>query len=271
MKINRFFLQLGRGVVRLTVGCSALLIAGNICLAAVPGEPVIGEHVQVRGLIISDLRTTLSAQVPGSIDEICVDMGQSFKAGQVLVRLNEDIYRAQYNRVQAELQGAQQQFEANRKLRELKSIGALEVLQSEALVQQKQSGLKIYQIQWQQCTVKAPFSGRVVERLANPHQYVTQGTPLLEIIDDQHLSLQAFVPSNWVASIRIGQKFAVFVDEIAMHFAAQVTALGAQIDTNSQMLEIRAAIEGQHPELLAGMSGRIEFTDLLGVSTSAHE
>ncbi|WP_321529765.1 efflux RND transporter periplasmic adaptor subunit [uncultured Desulfuromonas sp.] len=221
------------------------------------------QAADVRGLIVSDLRTTLSAQISGTIDAITVDMGDTFKSGQVLVRVKDDIYRTQLARLEAELRSTRQQLDANRKLKELNSIGTLDVLQSEALVKQKESERHLYEIQWRQCTLKAPFPGRVVERLASPHQFVTPGTPLLDIIDDKHLSVQAFVPSHWIRSLRPGQRCMLYVDEIGMTFSARVTSLGARIDANSQMLEVRAAIEDRSPQLLAGMSGQLDFGDLI--------
>lgn len=238
---------------------AGLVGSALLCVVLLFSTPCLAQPIEVRGLIVSDLRTTLSAQISGTIDVIHVDMGGAFKKGQVLVRLQDNIQRTQVARLQAELRCARQQLEANHKLQELQSIGTLEVLQSEALVEQKVNELRLYEIQLQQCTVSAPISGRVVERLVAPHQFVTPGTPLLDIIDDKHLSVQAFVPSHWISLLHVGQPCNLYVDEIAMTLPACVTSLGAQIDANSQMLEVRARIANIPAQLLAGMSGRLDF------------
>jgi RND family efflux transporter MFP subunit len=236
------------------------MVLKSSCLAQ-PEVNSVTASPSVRGLIISDLRTTLSAELAATISEITVDMGGRFKAGQPLVRFSNDFYQAQYNKAQSELESAQQRHSANLKLRELRSIGELDVLQSASLVEQKKSELQLYHIQLQHCTVNAPFSGRVIERQVSPHQFVPEGTPLLDIIDDRNLSVQAFIPSGWIQTIKIGQRFRVHVDEMATSYSARITTLGARVDANSQTIELRATIEGPHPELLAGMSGNIIFSE----------
>jgi hypothetical protein len=49
------------------------------------------------------------------------------------------------------------------------------------------------------------------------------------------------------------------MDETGKTYQASVTRLGARVDAASQSLEIAAVIEGEHPELLAGMSGLARF------------
>jgi RND family efflux transporter MFP subunit len=240
-----------------------LRLAGVFVWLAIVVFPFITqaqETGQVRGLIVSEMRTTLAAQISANIDAINVDMGESFSKGETLVQLNADIPQARVERLQAELKGARHQLEANRRLMELNSVSTLELLQSEAMVEQKEKELKLERIYVRQCAIKAPFAGRVVERLVSPHQYVTPGTPLLDVIAHKNLRVQAFVPSHWLTRVHIGQMCTLHVDEISRSFPARITSLGARIDSNSQMLQIYAEIEDVSGNLLAGMSGRLDFS-----------
>jgi len=209
----------------------------------------------IRVLVLPLVETTLSGEIAARIEKIRVDVGDRFKSGQELVIFDCEIYRAQLQKAKAEWEEARKTFEVNQRLDALRSVSELEMTVSESRMARAKAETMLREVQVKKCVVKAPFSGRVVKRKANPFEYVSPGQPLLEVIDDVHLTLQLLVPSRWLAQIKKGSRFRVHIDETGKDYKAQVTTVGARIDPVSQTIEIRAEIEGKHPELLAGMSG----------------
>jgi multidrug efflux pump subunit AcrA (membrane-fusion protein) len=88
---------------------------------------------------------------------------------------------------------------------------------------------------------------------------VSPGNPLLDIIDTGQLEVQMIVPSRWLAWLRPGAAFQVDVEELGKRYPAKVQRLGAQIDPVSQTVDVTAALTGNAPELLPGMSGWAVF------------
>ena len=86
-------------------------------------------------------------------------------------------------------------------------------------------------------------------------QYVSPGTPLLDILETGQLEVQMIVPSRWLAWLKPGAPFTVEVEELGRRFPAKVRRLGAQIDPVSQTVPVVGVIDSAHPELLPGMSG----------------
>lgn len=60
--------------------------------------------------------------------------------------------------------------------------------------------------------IRAPFSGVVVTRAAEPGQVVAPGQTLLTLVDPKALYLRAFVPEALIGRIRVGQTAEVFLD-----------------------------------------------------------
>ncbi|MEZ5363732.1 MAG: efflux RND transporter periplasmic adaptor subunit [Bryobacterales bacterium] len=60
--------------------------------------------------------------------------------------------------------------------------------------------------------IRAPFSGVVVTRAAEPGQVVAPGQTLLTIVDPKSLYLRAFVPEALISRVRVGQSAEVFLD-----------------------------------------------------------
>jgi multidrug efflux pump subunit AcrA (membrane-fusion protein) len=109
------------------------------------------------------------------------------------------------------------------------------------------------------CIIDAPFNGRIIKRLAQPFESVNQGEPLIKILDDSELKVELYVPSKWLLWLKQDTEFTVRIDETGKTYPARMTALGARVDAVSQSIEITAVISGNHPELLAGMSGEARF------------
>jgi hypothetical protein len=67
------------------------------------------------------------------------------------------------------------------------------------------------------------------------------------------------VPSRWLAWLKPGHQFRVRIDETTDTYPAKITRLGARVDPVSQSIKIAAVIDGRFPQLIAGMSGRVEL------------
>ena len=241
------------------VACTVLMPSGSRC-ENITSTMTTSDQTQVRARVISDLETVISSEIAARITSITKRPGDRFNKGERLLSFDRALFSARLKKAQVDLDTAQKVLEANQKLMQFKSISELEFVTSMAKVAQAKAEVRLYSIQLSKCTITAPFSGRVVARAANPHQFVQEGTPLLELVDDQNLSLQMFVPSMWVKSLHKGDGFTVDVDELGISFKAVITTLGARIDSSSRTIELRGAFEGTHPGLLPGMSGTARFT-----------
>src|SRR4029079_17018154 len=57
--------------------------------------------------------------------------------------------------------------------------------------------------------IKAPFSGRVAKRMADPGAMLASGTPLFTFVDDSVLELRASAPSTQYGTVRVRSTGAV--------------------------------------------------------------
>ena len=62
------------------------------------------------------------------------------------------------------------------------------------------------------CHIKAPLSGTVLEKYVERGEFVTVGKPLVKIGDIKNMFLRAYVTSEQLANIKIGQKVKVYAD-----------------------------------------------------------
>lgn len=213
----------------------------------------------VRALLVPRVESMLSSQITAQIISIPLKEGERFKKGDTLVEFRCAETRAELLKSRAEFRAAASTYKANLTLREHNAISPLEVEVSKAREDQARADVALWQARLSYCKIIAPFPGRVSRVVAKAYETVTQGAPLIEILDDRSLTMQLNVPSHWLTWLTAGTAFQVRIDETGKTYSATVTELGAKVDPVSQTLLVNAAIDGHHQELLAGMSGIARF------------
>lgn len=222
-------------------------------------SPELSSDSRIRTQLAARNTVTISSELAAKISSLPLREGDSFRVGQTLVSFDCTLFQAQLNKAKASAEGARQNLQVNKRLAELNSVGTMEVTQSEAKVKENAAEVAYAQATLSKCGIFAPFSGHIAKRHAAAHQFVSPGTPLLDILDTSQLELQMIVPSKWMIWIKPGVHFSVHVEELAKNYPARVTKLGARIDPVSQTLSIYGVLEGRHPELIPGMSGWANF------------
>lgn len=244
-------------LLALSPAVQAELPAADTARLRTDGTPLARQAI--RAQLMPRRYTTLAAEVGAKINRMPVAEGGGFRAGQILVSFDCNVQQAVLQKNQAELQAAEKTAQANEALLKLNSVGQLELDLSRVAVQRAKAELGSQQAMLEKCTIAAPFSGRVAEQKVREQQFVQAGQPVLDILDDSALELEFIVPSAWLAWLRVGGEFTVAIDETGRTYPARLTRLGARVDPVSQSLKVGAAIHGRFPELMAGMSGRVQI------------
>ncbi len=228
-----------------------------VLLLAVAG--VEAAEQEARFVLKAQHRTTLSSQIAARIAELPFGPGERFEKGDVLVRFDCRIYRAERDKVAAKLTGARKKLASNRRLDKMGSVSKLELVKAQAEVDQAEAELRITRINVDRCTVEAPFDGRVVKLEAREHQSVKQQQDLLKIVDTKPPEAEIVVPGTWMTWLAPGQRLELRVDETGETVPARVKTLGAVVDPASQTATIRAVPRNPGAKLLPGMSGTALF------------
>ncbi len=214
---------------------------------------------RVRAQLVSPNQTTLSSEIAARLVELPFREGQAFKAGQTLVGFDCALFTAQRDKMEAQAELARQALETANKLHQRGMSSDLEWQQAQSKLKETAADAHAARTTASRCAITAPFDGRVAKLGVAQYQFVNAGTPLMEIVDTHKLELQAVVPSNWLAWLRIGDAFTVRVEELGRDYRGRVTRLAARIDAVSQMAPVVGEIDGAQPELLPGMSGWASF------------
>jgi RND family efflux transporter MFP subunit len=245
--------------------CGTSLAQGSRGIAADPvappsDAPAPAARAEIRAQVIPVRYTTLAAEIGARVRALPFGEAQAFKAGDVLVALDCSVQQAQREKARAELAGAEAALEANQRLSRLNAISELELVLAGTAAQRARAEIGAHDALIDKCTLQAPFNGRVAEQKVREQQYVQPGQALLDILDDSALEIEFLAPSSWLRWLRPGQPLRVSIDETRRTYPARFSRIGARVDPVSQSVKVSARIDGQFPELMPGMSGRVQVT-----------
>jgi membrane fusion protein (multidrug efflux system) len=210
-----------------------------------------------------DIRAQLSAvtynsvasELNARISELPFKEGQSFKVGQVLVVFDCATQQAQFQKTKAVLSIADRNYQTNKKLLALGSVGRVEYENSYSEFLKAKAENDELAAVLARCNVLAPYSGLIVEQKVRPQQYVQAGQPLIDILDKGALELEFVAPSKWSPWLVEGYKFEIKLDETGKSYPAKITRVNGKIDPVSQTIKVAAVIDGEFKEISPGMSG----------------
>lgn len=220
---------------------------------------LFAEDTSSRAIITSYDRTIISSELAGNIIHLKKTEGDYFKKGEVLVKINCDVYNAKKNKVAIEKNIAYLKYKKNKKLESFKSIGKFEVDISKEEYRKQGAEYKIASINVKRCNIKAPYNGRIVTRKVSQHQSIKPNEEILEIISTEKLEAKTFVPSVWLTWLKKDGVIDLKVDETKTSIKGTIKEIGSVVDPVSQTVLVRISLNKPFEKIIPGMSATAVF------------
>jgi RND family efflux transporter MFP subunit len=224
------------------------------------GGPSRVASFPVRGAVRPLHQATISTDLVARVARIGFRDGEAFRRNDVLLAFDCRRQQAELAAAEAQHQEMKITLETNTFLekRNAASRQDLEVAKARAAKAAAEAdGLRV---RMDQCTIVAPFDGRLFELAINEHEMSQPGKPLLSIVGDGELEIDLIVPSDWLGWLGVGAPFSFAIDETARTHAARVVRIGAAVDTVSQTIKVTGRFDEADRAVLAGMSGAALFS-----------
>ncbi|MCA9185394.1 MAG: efflux RND transporter periplasmic adaptor subunit [Pirellulaceae bacterium] len=222
------------------------------------------------GTLKAASRTVISSKVMASIQEIDVTAGDEVAIDDVLVKLDSKELTAklrQAEQAHAAAVANQREAEVNHeRMARLVSQRAasrseldeatrrLDVTRAEVL--RAEQGIAEAKVMVSYATIRAPKSGRIVDRLAEPGDMARPGEPLLVIYDATSLRLEAPVPEHLAVQLQRGRTLNVYIDALDREFPSTIDEIVPQADAPSRSFLVKASLP-KSDDLYEGMFGRL--------------
>jgi membrane fusion protein (multidrug efflux system) len=153
-------------------------------------------------------------QEEGRLTAVRVREGDRVRAGDVLVRYDDRILRAELDKASATLAQAELDHERSRQLKE-KGFVSEDAVQRAATAREIASAqVRLLRARVQHMTITAPFDGVVARRLVEPGNVTSQHTHLLTVIDPSQLVTDVNVSELVMPYLAVGDRAEVRIDAL---------------------------------------------------------
>ncbi|HIJ85815.1 MAG: hypothetical protein HW380_2743 [Magnetococcales bacterium] len=227
------------------------------------------EEAQARVISLNDV--PLSAEVSGIIRRMDVDVGDSVKPGQLLVAIDDWSHRSQVDQEEAglevlhgQLHLAQRQLErvrtlqsSNQTSRERFDTVESEVEVLKARLSQQKGRLEEARSRLARTQVLAPFAAIVVERMGHRGAWISPGSPLLRLVDIEHVDLSAQVAGEAVGRMKEASSLR-FLHQGQSYDLRLKTVIPLELSATGTR-EVRLTFTGAPP--IPGAWGRLQWQD----------
>ncbi|WP_286939689.1 efflux RND transporter periplasmic adaptor subunit [Achromobacter sp. UBA4530] len=231
----------------------------RVAVAAVQEIP-FARGLSAVGSLRSDESVVLRPEVAGRIQAIDFKEGQPVKQGQLLIRLEDSVPRAELAQARANLTLAQSHY---RRAVELQGKGFVSQQardESASTLKVQEAAVALAQARLDKMTITAPFAGIVGLRSVSVGDYVNQGQDLapLEAIDP--LKVDFRVPEMYLSKVRVGQQLTLRLDALpGQERRGLVYAVSPLVDAGGRSILLRATVANQDGVLRPGMFARVQL------------
>ena len=248
--------------------------------AAPPAVPVASEDAvraarktirtgpRIAGSLDARKRADVRAEAGGQVLEVRAELGQEVDKGQVLARIEARAQADALRSARAAVRSARENLTVAKRqaerTRALVAAGALaqrdlETAQSAAVSAEASLGQAVAQeasarTQLRNTTVRAPMEGAISQAPVHTGDVVAPGAPLFTIIDPSTMRLEASVPSENLAALRVGTPVSFSVRGYPRQlFHGTIERIAPAADPTTRQIPILVGIPNESGALVAGL------------------
>jgi RND family efflux transporter MFP subunit len=273
-----------------------VLVKAAPATAESTGAAAQGAVLNASGYVVARRRATVSSKVTGKVIDILIEEGQPVKAGQILAHLDDSQPRASLAYAEAQLASARKaaaEDQARLKQEEI-TLGRRRQLQKEGVVgkaeldeaesnveslkariahTQLQIGVAESQVSLQQTqltdmVVRAPFSGVVISKDAQPGEMISPvsagggftRTGIGTIVDMSSLEIEVDVNETYINRVTNGMRVEAVLDAYQdFKIPAHVITTIPTADRQKATVKVRIGFDALDPRILPDMGVKVSF------------
>jgi RND family efflux transporter MFP subunit len=247
------------------------------------------EGVSMSGSLEPAQTVSVKAQVGGRISRVLVDRGTPVRAGQAVAEITAEGVREQAVSARAAVASAEaalalanQRLESARRLHAAGGISDIELRTSEAAYQAAMAQLAAARAQLAgateseaHTTVRSPIAGIVSVRTAESGEVISDGDPVVAVVDINTLELEAQIGIDDAMQVRVGAPVRFTVDALpGQSLRGRVTRIDPRADPGTRQVGIAATLPNPGGRIVAGQfaHGRVQTgtaTEVIAIPISA--
>jgi membrane fusion protein (multidrug efflux system) len=220
----------------------------------------LAQSITAVGTLRSDESIVVRPEVAGRIAEIAFREGERVPKGQVLVKLDASIQRAELEQAHANLTLSKSKLDRSVDLQRKGFISSQAREEAENNFRVAQAAYDLASARLTKLDINAPFSGIVGLRQVSVGDYVKDGQDIVNLEAVDPLKVDFRVPEVYLKKVAVGQSLQIALDAFPDQiFAGRVFAINPLVDQSGRSIVIRAQVKNGEARLRPGMFARVRL------------
>lgn len=217
-----------------------------------PTIKAVGSIEAINGIEVAN-------EVPGVIESISFESGDTVNKGDVLVRLDSDVDKAALRTSRAELELAEQEFSRVSDLLPKRAISQSQYDEAKANFDVAKAGVNEAEAQLSKKVIRAPFDGTLGIRMVDQGEYIATGTPIVEINMLDPIYVDYTLSEKYLPQIARGYPVSVTVAAVPdQTFEGEISAINTSVNPETRTVRVRATLDNEGKLLKPGMFATIQ-------------
>jgi len=220
----------------------------------------MSSRLHLNGVLGTEAEIKVYPLVAGHVGRIRVEEGSRVRAGDTLLVLEDAEILLNERRLRLELDKAEADLQRVRQLAESRMVPDQDLADAEFTSRRSRLAWESARLAVQRSRVTAPISGVVGRRLVQEGDFVSTGTQLFTVVDDQRLIAVLDVPERELDRLRLRQPVEL---EVAAAPGAPregwIKRISPVVDAASGTVRVTVGVEDAGRRLRAGMYARFSI------------
>lgn len=243
-----------------TIGFLCLVcLCGSCPVFGADGQPAPSSGGTYPAIFEARHQAVLSSERAGVLTELAYDVGNPVKKGAVIAKLDTGELALRKRRSEVALKHLNVQVNDFSNLKQRGLATNEDVAKSIMERDVTQTDVEIINREISDSLITAPFNGVVVRRRAQPHEWVTVGQPVVEIVNLDEIRAVANIPSHIAVKLKPDASHSFFVNDLNAEVTGTVQAVAPEVDERSNTVQVIWTMKKEALQLLPGMKGEVRI------------
>jgi membrane fusion protein (multidrug efflux system) len=200
------------------------------------------DRIRINGNVTAQEDALISVETAGQV-QFVAERGTRVRKGDVILKLDDRLLQASFLATKTGFELAEDAFKRQEALYADSVISTMQYLQSKAQRDQAAAQYTAVGKQLEDAQLRAPFSGRIEEKLTSEGQFVGPGTPVLRLINTDQVKVTGGVPERYAGRIIQGTDVEISFRSYGMeNRTAKISFVGNLINPDSRTFPVEVVI-----------------------------
>jgi membrane fusion protein (multidrug efflux system) len=226
----------------------------NVVVQTVVAEPELADTFDLPAVVEPNRVVTVAAEVAGRIERIGPEKGDTVHAGDLLVQLNADLVRPQFESAKAQLEYDRIEYERMANLVKENATAKRDLDNATAQLAISEARVEEIRARLDRTRILAPIGGVLDSLHVEEGEYVDPGNPVAGLVETDPVKVVVEVPERDTAFFTPGDNAQVLVETKGLreYLVGQIEFISELADAQTRSTRMEILLENKERLLRSG-------------------